>query len=63
MTIYFPVEVGMLIITLEQAFLCKEILSTVTGVEFVNDRMSHITLRGCWCDIIILNVHAPTEDK
>jgi hypothetical protein len=25
--------------------------------------MSYIILRGHWCDIIILNVHAPTEDK
>jgi hypothetical protein len=25
--------------------------------------MSHIILRGCWCHIIVLNVHAPTEDK
>jgi hypothetical protein len=25
--------------------------------------MSYIILRGCWCDIIILNVHTPTEDK
>jgi hypothetical protein len=25
--------------------------------------MSYITLRGRWCDIIVLNVHAPTEDK
>jgi alpha-glucuronidase len=24
--------------------------------------MSYITLRGHWCDIIVLNVHAPTED-
>jgi hypothetical protein len=32
-------------------------------VEFVSDRMSYITLKGCWCDIIVLNVHAPTEDK
>jgi hypothetical protein len=23
----------------------------------------NISLRGCWCDIIVLNVHAPTEDK
>jgi hypothetical protein len=23
----------------------------------------YITLRGRWCDIIVLNVHAPTEDK
>jgi hypothetical protein len=25
--------------------------------------MSHIILRGRRCDIIVLNVHAPTEDK
>jgi exonuclease III len=23
----------------------------------------YITLKGCWCDITVLNVHAPTEDK
>jgi hypothetical protein len=32
-------------------------------VEFVSDRMSYIILKGRWCDIIELNVHAPTEDK
>jgi exonuclease III len=25
--------------------------------------MSYITLKGHWCDIIVLNVYAPTEDK
>jgi hypothetical protein len=25
--------------------------------------MSYITLRGLWCDIIVLNVHTPTKDK
>jgi hypothetical protein len=25
--------------------------------------MSYIILRGRWCDIIVLNVHAPKEDK
>jgi hypothetical protein len=30
---------------------------------FVSDRMTYITLRGRWCDIIVLNVHAPTYDK
>jgi hypothetical protein len=25
--------------------------------------MLYITLRGRWCDIIVLNVHAPKEDK
>ena len=28
-----------------------------------NDRVSYIVLRGCWCNIIVLNVYAPNEDK
>ena len=32
-------------------------------VEFVSDRVSYIVLRGRWCNIIFLNVHAPSEDK
>jgi hypothetical protein len=35
----------------------------VKRVEFVSDRMSYIILRGRWFHIIVLNVHAPTEDK
>jgi hypothetical protein len=38
-------------------------LSAVKRVEFVSDRMSYMILRGCWCNIIVLNVHAPTEDR
>jgi hypothetical protein len=41
----------------------KRIISAVKRVEFVSDRMSYIILRGCWCHIIVLNVHAQTEDK
>jgi hypothetical protein len=41
----------------------KRIISGVKRVEFVSDRMSYIILRGRWCHIIVLNVHAPTEDK
>jgi hypothetical protein len=33
------------------------------AIEFVSDRKSYITLKGHWCDIIVLNVHASTEDK
>jgi hypothetical protein len=44
-------------------FIYKRIISAVMGVEFVSDRMSYIILRGRWCNIIVLNVHAPTEDK
>jgi hypothetical protein len=32
-------------------------------VEFISDRMSYIILRGRCCNIIVLNVHAPCEDK
>jgi hypothetical protein len=41
----------------------KRIISAVKRVEFVSDRMSYLILRGCWCNIIVLNVYAPTEDK
>jgi hypothetical protein len=44
-------------------FVHKRIISAVKRVEFGSDRMSYIILRGRWCDIIILNVHVPTEDK
>jgi hypothetical protein len=35
----------------------------VSRVEFVSDRMLYVILRGCWCNIIVLNVHTPCEDK
>jgi hypothetical protein len=41
----------------------KIIIPAVKRVEFVSDRMSYIILSGLWCHIIVLNVHAPTEDK
>jgi hypothetical protein len=44
------------------SFIHKRIVAA-KRVEFVSDRMSYITLRGRWCDIIVLNVHAPTQDK
>jgi hypothetical protein len=36
-------------------------VSAVERVEFVSDRMPYVILRGRWCNIIVLNVHAPTE--
>jgi hypothetical protein len=44
-------------------FIHKRIMSTVKRVEVISDRMSYVILRGLWCNIIVLNVHAPTEDK
>jgi hypothetical protein len=42
-------------------FVYKRIISAVKRVEFVSDRMSYIILKRCHS--IVLNVHAPTEDK
>jgi hypothetical protein len=44
-------------------FVHKRIISVVKRLKFVSDRMSYMVLRGHWCDIIVLNIYAPTEDK
>jgi hypothetical protein len=44
-------------------FVHHRIISTVKRVQFVSDRVSCIVLRGCWCDIIVLSAHAPSEKK
>jgi hypothetical protein len=41
----------------------KRIIPAVKRVEFVTDRISYIILRGGWCNIIVLHIHAPTADK
>jgi hypothetical protein len=43
--------------------ITQRILPSVKKVEFISDRMSYIVLRGRWCNIIVLNAHAPTEEK
>ena len=43
-------------------FVHHRIVSAVKRVEFVSDRVSYIALRGHWCNIIVLNVHAPSEE-
>jgi hypothetical protein len=43
-------------------FLVQDKIAPVfKRVEFVSDRMSHIFLRGRWCNV--LNAHAPSEEK
>jgi hypothetical protein len=42
----------------EYARMPKRIISAVKRVEFVSDRMSYIILRGRWCGMSVLNVHA-----
>jgi len=44
-------------------FVHHIIVSTVKRVEFVSDRVLYIVLRSPWCNIIVLNVHAPSEGK
>jgi len=44
-------------------FVHHRIVSAVKRVEFVSDRVSYIDLRGRWCNIIVLNVHATSQDK
>ena len=36
---------------------------TIKRVEFVSDRVSYIVLRGRWCNINVVNVHVPSEEK
>ena len=44
-------------------FVQHRIVSAVKRTEFVGDRISYIVLRGRWCNIIVLNEHAPSEEK
>jgi hypothetical protein len=44
-------------------FVHHRILPAVKKVESVSGRMSYIVLRGRWCNIIVLNAHALTEEK
>ncbi|KAJ4445875.1 hypothetical protein ANN_12560 [Periplaneta americana] len=44
-------------------FVHKRIKSAVKKVEFISDRLSYLVLKGRWCDIIVINAHAPTEEK
>jgi hypothetical protein len=44
-------------------FVHHRIVSAVKRVEFVSDRVSYFVLRESWCNIIVLNMHATSEDK
>jgi exonuclease III len=44
-------------------FVHHRIVSAVKRVEFVSNSVSYVVLRGHWCNIVILNMHAQTEDK
>ena len=44
-------------------FVHRRLRSAVRKVEFISDRVSCITLKGRWSDIIVLNVHDLSEDN
>jgi exonuclease III len=44
-------------------FVHHRIVSAIKRLEFVSDRISYVVLRGRWCNMIVLNAHAPTEEK
>jgi hypothetical protein len=44
-------------------FVHKRIVSAVRRVEFISDRLSYIILRSRRGNIIVLNVHARSEDR
>jgi hypothetical protein len=44
-------------------YVDRRMISAVKRVEFLKNRMTHIVMRGCWCNIIVLNRHASSEEK
>ena len=44
-------------------FVHRRIVSAVKRVEFISDGLSYIVLKGRWRNIIVVNVHAPSEEK
>jgi len=44
-------------------FVHHRIVSAVMRVQCVRDWMSYIVLSGHWCNIIVLNRHATSEEK
>ncbi|VVC24931.1 Hypothetical protein CINCED_3A025737 [Cinara cedri] len=41
----------------------ENILPYVKDFQAINERMCYIRITGCIFDLIIINCHAPTEDK
>jgi len=44
-------------------FVHCRLVSAVNRIESVSDRLSYIVLKGRWLHIIVVNVHAPSEEK
>ena len=41
----------------------RRLVSAVKRIEFVSDRRSYIVLKSRWLHIIVVNIHAPSEEK
>jgi len=60
---YFATEMGMLYISYRQAFsYIRESYRQLRGYNTSVTGCHYITLRGRWCDIIVQNMYAPTDD-
>jgi hypothetical protein len=44
-------------------FVHHRIVSALKTVEFVSDKVSYIVLRCRWCNIVLLNMHAQSQEK
>ena len=44
-------------------FVHHRTVSAVKRVQFISNRVSYTVLSGHWCNIIVLNVRAPSEEK
>jgi len=51
------------LLIVNRIFLPYIIVSTVRRIEFVSDRVSYRVLRGRWCNITLLYVHAQVRRK
>jgi hypothetical protein len=62
--IFFFVEKETKITNWEQKCLyTASYYQQLTKVDFISDRLSYIVLRARWCNIIVVNTHAPTGKK
>jgi hypothetical protein len=44
-------------------FVPQRIVSVVERVEFVCSKLSYVDLTDRWCNVIVMDVHAPIEKK
>jgi hypothetical protein len=47
----------------EQDFLYNTEYYQQLRAEFISVRMSYVDMRDRWCNIIVLNMHVPSEEK